>query len=347
MLQEIITPKGARCLVDRPLHMPRIRDEFLDCVIYLYADEDSAQKGVRAGGSGFLVGIQSKLIKEKYHVYAVTNKHVAWTGGYSVVRLNRHDGKSDSIELEPDKWTIHPDGDDLAVVKLDPDRATFKYRRVPEGIFISPKIIADHNIGPGDDCYMVGRFINHDGRQRNLPSVRFGNIGMMPNEPIRLEDGFLQDSFAVEMRSIGGYSGSPVFVHILPGMPRYDPRPTDKLQVINRLDGPWLLGIDWGHIHSTEPVLDKSTGLPVPTKEYVRSNSGMVGVVPAWKLRELLYLPRFKEQRMSEDQEQIETRGATSDVAHPERPATADNPSQKEDFNRLLNAAAKKKPQDD
>jgi hypothetical protein len=47
---------------------------------------------------------------------------------------------------------------------------------------------------------MVGRFINHEGKQRNLPALRYGNIAMMPLEPIiQQETGITQESFFVKI----------------------------------------------------------------------------------------------------------------------------------------------------
>jgi len=41
--------------------MPRISDEFLDAVIYLYPDEEKARAAVAAGGSGFLLDVEPTL----------------------------------------------------------------------------------------------------------------------------------------------------------------------------------------------------------------------------------------------------------------------------------------------
>lgn len=73
-------------------------------------------------------------------------------------------------------------------------------------------------VGPGDDVFVVGRFINSQGKLRNIPSVRFGNIAQMPLKPIeqgRVFGEFQQESFLVEARSISGFSGSPVFLILL------------------------------------------------------------------------------------------------------------------------------------
>jgi len=56
--------------------------------------------------------------------------------------------------------------------------------------------------------------------------------------------------------------------------------------------GPWLLGIDHCNIFSRERVRDQTLGdRPVNEIWYVQSNTGMIGVVPAWRLTEMFTLP--------------------------------------------------------
>jgi hypothetical protein len=106
-----------------------------------------------------------------------------------------------------------PDGDDLAIVYLGLDyHLPFKVGYVHEADFLSEEHVHGANVGAGDDCFMVGRFITHQGQQQNTPAVRFGNISMMPGEPIWQDARrFGQVAYLVEMRSLSGYSGSPVF----------------------------------------------------------------------------------------------------------------------------------------
>jgi hypothetical protein len=63
-----------------------------------------------------------------------------------------------------------------------------------------------------------------------------------------------------------------------------------------------LLGVDWGHIPMTLPVLDKHDK-ELADRYYVKSHTSMSGVVPAWRLQELLDTPRFKEQRMQDERD--------------------------------------------
>jgi hypothetical protein len=241
----------------------------------------------------------------------------------------------------------HPDGTDLAVYPLAVDQTTDDIQFISTKHFASKEFIEALDIGPGDEVFVVGRFINHEGRQKNLPSARFGHIAQMANEPI-VYRGQKQESFIIEARSIGGYSGSPVFVYIEPkGL--LAGRKVDMTKPPPKNDGgfgPWLLGIDWCHLLDWTPVCD-SVGRPLngktdgPYDQQVKMNTGMMGVIPSWKLTEILELPHTKKFIARAEDETIKKEGLPSvepDVA----PAKTDeNPTHREDFNRLLGAAVK------
>jgi hypothetical protein len=120
----------------------------------------------------------------------------------------------------------------------------------------------------------------------------------MNGESIEHESGIGQDSFLVEMRSFSGYSGSPVFVYINPTLARPPSYKTPLNHPYNQVfHGPWLLGIDWSHIPNFKPVLMADTKQEVAPKQWVEVNSGMAGVIPAWRIQEILELPKFVMQR--------------------------------------------------
>src|SRR5260370_42243079 len=75
--------------------MPRIPDEFLDCVVYLYPSQPAAEAGEGLGGTGFVVGIRSQD-RSVQSLYVVTNRHVVELGN-TTVRINTLDGKRDSV----------------------------------------------------------------------------------------------------------------------------------------------------------------------------------------------------------------------------------------------------------
>ncbi|WP_413992224.1 trypsin-like peptidase domain-containing protein [Labrys okinawensis] len=216
-------------------------------------------------------------------MYAVTNRHVVEDGA-CVIRMNSIDGKKETLETDERDWLYHPDGDDVAVCLISFDPKKFKFQHVDTKQLLTKEIVESAHIGPGDDVFVVGRFVNHEGKQRNNPTVRFGNIAQMPDEPIRV-GGFDQESFLVEARSIGGYSGSPVFWHVQPflGGPY---RPSVSIGY-----GPYLMGIEWGYLRAWVPLSD-SLGRPLgngpPWDRQVEQNSGMMAVVPSWKLLELV-----------------------------------------------------------
>jgi hypothetical protein len=123
---------------------------------------------------------------------------------------------------------------------------------VSTSTFLTPESVIANRVGPGDDVYLVGRFIGHDGKQRNTPIARFGVISMMPSEPVRnAHTGLAQETILIETHSITGHSGSPVFVQRLPMTP------VPGLPGLRMYRQEWFLGIDWGHISHFEDVVDE------------------------------------------------------------------------------------------
>jgi hypothetical protein len=191
--------------------VPRIGDQYLDCAVYVYRSLSDARAGERQGGSGFVIAVPLETKPEYSWSYIVTNQHVVRGAGNPVIRINRKDGKTDCFETNSTDWTAHPHGDDVAVMFFELDPNVMATRNIPTSIFLTEQLVADEDVGVGDNVFMVGRFINHEGRQQNKPSVRFGNISMMPGERIESPHGIEQDSFLIEARSLPGYSGSAVF----------------------------------------------------------------------------------------------------------------------------------------
>src|SRR5579864_219035 len=206
------TTQGVSFWARRPL-MPRVPDDLLHCSVFLYPSVDDARAGEKAGGSGFLIQVNSATFPATGYGYVVTNAHVVRDCASPVVRINSADGHSDVFPLTNDSWILHPDGDDLAIAQVNPGQQVHLFRAVKEIAFLTPETMALLKIGPGDDVYQIGRFINCDGIERNLPTVRCGTIAMMPLEPLTLHTGHRQECFLIECHTIPGYSGSPVFLN--------------------------------------------------------------------------------------------------------------------------------------
>jgi hypothetical protein len=276
--------------------MPRIDDTILHCSIYLYVSEDDAKAGTPWGGSGFLVGVPFTTDKDSYHIYAVTASHVIETDA-TVIRFNARTGIQ-TIPYVSRDWVSHRSGDDIAVAltDLNPDPSDYRYKfefiYAAENLCVTKTLQDEIALGPGDDVFMIGRFVGRDERQSNIPLTRFGHIAGPKNEPINQgpeRRNFIQDSFLVEVHSLPGFSGSPVFVSI--PSERIPKGRKDEYSYPKQI---YLLGVDWG-------TLDEN------------KFPGMSGVVPAWKLLELLYDDKEVVQMRKEREKELAER---SEVSH-------------------------------
>ncbi|MGA8087658.1 MAG: trypsin-like peptidase domain-containing protein [Terracidiphilus sp.] len=285
--------------------VPAIDPNVLQSVFYIYPDVASAEKALATGGTGFFAGVPLEANPHMKMIYAVTNWHcIEKSDPRVILRVNKKNGEPDCIPTEISDWKPHPDKLDIAAtpIMLSPD---YEYNFVSSDMFfVTPETVRHRQIGPGDDVFMVGRFMGHDGKQGNLPTARFGNISRMNSEPLEDRHGNPQDSFLVEMKSIPGYSGSPVFVYINPTLARPPYFMTPLAHPYNQAQhGPWLLGIDWSHLSDFHPILLANRQTKKSPQEWVEVNTGMAGVIPAWRIQELLDLEEFKMQRKEKDDE--------------------------------------------
>ncbi len=130
------------------------------------------------------------------------------------MRLNHPHGTY-IVHIPPDQWeTAPPDDFAIAVLSLPPQVAPFELSL--DTLALTHEEAMTLNVGPGDEAYMVGRFITHGGRVTNNPIARFGSIPLMPNPDELVRDGRGNDveAYLIEMRSHAGFSGSAVFLLI-------------------------------------------------------------------------------------------------------------------------------------
>lgn len=313
--------------------MPRIPDEILNCSVYLYSNEREANQGTRSGGSGFLVVVEPDAEGElrpppvlptqlilpdsitgrvdpypcRFFGYAVTNKHVI-DKGFTVLRLNAAGMEGVRvIEIADSGWHRHPTSD-LAIAYLpELDESVHRFNGVPVDMILNEENLRILDVGIGDDTFLVGRFVNHEGRTENRPTVRFGNLAMRESErdPVSVDDPVgPQVAMLIETRTIGGYSGSPVFLRIPsweielgsePNSSRRDlrdnfrmlvpgePPPTVTL-LLGTLGG-WLRGRR-GKVYTGKKE--------IPGQRTEAEPTGMAWCIPSWKVLELLNLPKLE-----------------------------------------------------
>jgi hypothetical protein len=344
--------------------MPKIREAVVEATFYLFRQNPKVDKIDGPFGTGFFVIRPSAHPTGHPHIYAVTNWHVARDAGASIIRVNTRDGKSRLIKYEPHEWKCPANGDDLAIIdvtrELDPngDEAIGLY----EDMFLSEDLIRTFSIGVGDDAFMCGLFVSHHGGERNVPVIRFGNLSMMATAaaPVELETGASRACFLMDTRSRTGFSGSPVFLYrtatgdltrIRYGWTR-DPEKDHVILASGPYDEFWgLLGIHCGQFWDTIEVRKTRTterlGDSIAEGDKLEIQSGMTIVIPAWRIKEFIDSQGFEMARQKREDE-----GFTAAQRRPRGEAAAivdddvENPRHLDDFKRLIDVAARKKPKD-
>jgi hypothetical protein len=174
-------------------------------------------------------------------------------------------------------------------------------------MFLNETVIREEKIGTGDEVFMTGLFVHLAGKGRNIPIVRTGNLAMLPTErvPTALGD---MDAYLIEARSIGGLSGSPVFVRETINLKTGDD------EFLSGLGPIYLLGVIHGH-----------WDIPPDAKNDIRVvdetgsvNMGVAIVTPASKLLDVINQDELMEARRqaAEDRKRRQVK-PTMDLALP------------------------------
>ena len=291
-------------------------------------------------GTAFVVSVAQGGFR---FVHLVTAEHVIVRRSDPMyARVNLVAGGTRDIPIRYNDWWHHPDpgvSTDLAVLPTSIDRGDIIYSHNPIDSFATDEVIAKNGIGVGDEVFATGLFASHYGKGQNLPIVRTGNIALMPDEPVLTRFVGYIDAYLIETRSIAGLSGSPVWVHMPP------------IRVVkgraSEYEGPqfFLLGLVQGRFNvkaQDEDLANETDG-----DRDDRINSGIGVVVPAQRIAETLLQPDLVALRQRIVDQKRAGEGADSQAVGAERepPTTDANPQHKEDFTRLLNAAARKPTQ--
>ena len=275
-------------------------------------------------------------------IYLITAKHVIDgirdRGGNRVgVRVNYKGGNARWLNSNIDDWLFHPtesDSVDVAIFRTNmPDE--FDHMSMPLPLIATDEIIKATRIGIGDEVFLAGLFVHHYGTQKNIPIIRVGNIAAMPEEPVEVRRFGLMDAYLIEARSLGGISGSPVFVHI----PAIRAKSLVK-DTQTKLDPTgtafFLLGLMHGHwdeMYTDEDAI-------VEDAEKLKSiNTGIAIVVPATKILEVINQPMIRKDEEKKVREARKKNLPTSDNLEPERPFT------QEGFTDALKRASRKTSQ--
>lgn len=270
-------------LVKESDSLMQIPDEVRKCVVFVCYKTTA---GIKLAGTAFFASVPLEL--EHQVVYLITAKHIIEgikersIDQKVYVRINLKSEPARLVETPIENWLFHPQeaNVDVAVLNWIPTQAIFDYRIIPLKMAATEEIIRREEIGVGDDVFLTGLFANHYGLQRNIPIIRIGNIASMPEEKVHTEKLGDIDAYLVEARSIGGLSGSPVFVFL--GAMR---RIKNTLEMAR--SGPLflLLGLMHGHFDQSKLEIDN---LVEDSLTNLTINMGIAIVVPVGKILEVV-----------------------------------------------------------
>jgi hypothetical protein len=289
----------------------RIPDDMRKCAVFVAMKDDRGQH--KFTGTAFCY--QLRPTEDRGYGYLVTARHVIdgtcrnGADGKIYLRVNRRSGGSEYIETKPTDWLFDADDETVDVCVFPLDGRPFGSD--PELFFldsrasVTEQMVRLEGIGPGDDTFAIGLFAQHAGKGRNIPIVRVGNIAAMPEEKVASKTMDI-DAYLVEVRSLRGLSGSPVFVSLGPVRQSFYERAMGEINFGYKFV---FLGLVHGHWDITRTqtdayLLDAADGETI--------NQGIAMVVPADKITQLLERPELADLRRKHD-ERVSNAGGSAE----------------------------------
>jgi hypothetical protein len=262
----------------------RFPDEVRKCSAFLQCQLASGRQ--KLCGSAFFVRIDDtdEGRATKFDVvsflYLVTARHVVdgiWDTLKKQVqiRVNTTDGLSQIVETQREQWLLHETdaAADVAVLPWEWPENTLDISAFPLSESITVLDMKRRALGVTDVIHSVGLFTIKPGLVRNIPVVRTGTIAAMPEEPVSTPVGTME-AYLVELRSIRGLSGAPVFI------PQVQDRTSSGLK---------LLGVMHGHWSIDRSELD--------IFEHSKLHIGIGAVAPIERVLEIVAAPALAQRR--------------------------------------------------
>jgi hypothetical protein len=252
-----------------------IPDDIRKCVAFVGLQMANGE--FRLCGSVFFLGRDKPGQSAASPMYAVTAKHViekirAMGTDQVWLRLNLKSGEARWFNTSLNDWFSHPKDRsiDVAILETGLD-ISFDHLVYPYSRCVTDEVMRENQVGLGDEVFITGLFRHHHGSRRNIPIVRVGNLACMTEEKVSTKYLGEIDAYLVEARSIGGLSGSPVFLNL--GITRVIEKSVRFAQGETIY---YLLGLVHGHYDERE---DEADGVELPGAEG-KVNTGIAVVVP-------------------------------------------------------------------
>ena len=283
----------------------RVPDEVFKSVVFLGQRlRMSTLERQKLIGTGFVACVCEA---GREYRYLVTARHAVLQlqGGIQEVRANSQSGGG-SINIQlTGQWWFHPSEEgavDVAVTPFIHDDA--EIAPIPITRFLTDEDIHEFYVGPGDEVSIAGLFTKFTGDAKNIPIVRRGSIAMLPDAKIphvHVGDRSTDiDAYLIEVRSVGGLSGSPAFVRAPIGVDYNVHTRSGQLRVARaHFQGDYFfLGLCQGH-WEISPDKKNRVDFPIAMEREDSINLGIAIVVPAKRIREVLYHPELVAMRQA------------------------------------------------
>ena len=300
-------------LTEFPVPIMTVPDEIRKCVYFVgYRMADGT---IRLAGTAFCMARPIGGTDRAFH-YAITARHVIdhiRKLGISTVllRINKKSGDAFWAATPLQDWLVSPEGPstDIAILRyvMQPE---WDHIQIPFSMAVTDALIEQEKIGVGDEVFMTGLFSRHIGTRNNIPIVRVGNIAAMTGEKVNTRLG-LMDAYLIEARSIGGLSGSPVFVNF----------GTIRGRRVSVSGNPiyFLIGLMHGHYEADAARIDTEELNPIVDDGFAPKNvnMGIAIVVPVSKLMEMLNSPLVRSTELPVEEELRKKNLPVADVLQP------------------------------
>src|SRR5271166_3986732 len=278
-IDDPVTGEVRYALLEEGETLAYIPNEIRRCVAFLgYVDANRIE---HVAGSAFWVvdtryGYGPACLITAAHVLDDISKY----GDKVLIRFNYKDETAHWTSVSLSRWNPHPEKNvDLAYLRI-PIEPEMDHAGCPTGMFATPETAKEDKkeIEIGDEIFLSGLFWQHHGTSRNIPVVRIGNIASLREEKVQTQFGSM-DVYLVEARSIGGLSGSPVFMDIVAARLNKE-LPQNTIMVRSRFR---LVGLMNGHFRGAESKKDSAS---IPQGELGKLNMGIAFMTPSEKILE-------------------------------------------------------------
>jgi hypothetical protein len=286
----------------------QLSPEATKCVVFVGFKDREGKEDLR--GTAFMLRYaENPKTPDDAFNYLVTAKHNLWKAKHEegaselLVRFNTRDGKSRAVATSFSDWTPNvelpedqqdtPPWLDVAVLPcfgansiLAADFDIFPFSSV---IHINDDGIKQLPITIGDEVFFPGLFSAQRTSDRNSPIIRCGNIAAMAGK-LKVDVCAVKnveiEGYLLEARSLGGLSGSPVFVYHPERRREWtDEKGNTYRQNVRKATTHALLGVVTSHYDERRT-------------EKANVNMGIAVAVPFTTIqREIMEMPKLRQQR--------------------------------------------------